>query len=57
MRKIPKAIYKTAKELQDEVEKRQTAISLLPDGEVKQQLVIQLAQLRVYAEMKQWARR
>ena len=52
MKKIPKATYKTAEELQDEIAKRE--IRLLDDGEVKQRLTVQLAQLRVYAEMKQW---
>jgi hypothetical protein len=54
MKKIPKATYKTVEELQDEIQKRETAIKLLDDGEVKQRLIAQLAQLRVYAEMKQW---
>jgi hypothetical protein len=54
MKKIPKAIYKTAQELRDEIEKRETAIRLLDDGELKQKLRVQLAQLRTYAEMKSW---
>jgi hypothetical protein len=54
MKKIPKASYKTAEELRDEIQKRETALHLLDEGELKQKLTVQLAQLRVYAEMKQW---
>ena len=54
MKKIPKAMYKTSEQLQDEIQKRETAIGLLDDGEVKQKLKVELAQLRTYAEMKQW---
>jgi hypothetical protein len=36
--------------LRDEIEKRETAIRLLDDGELKQKLRVQLAQLRTNAE-------
>jgi hypothetical protein len=55
VKKIPKATYKTQEELQDEIRKREIALDLLDEGEVKQTLRIQLAQLRTYAEVKQWA--
>jgi hypothetical protein len=54
MKKLPKATYKTAEELQDEIRKREVAIDLLDEGEVKQKLRVQLAQLRTYADMKRW---
>ena len=54
MKIIPKATYKTAAELNDEIKKREVAINLLEEGEVKQKLRVQLAQLRTYAEIKQW---
>ena len=54
MKKIPKATYQTPEELQDEIKKRETAIGLLEEGELKQKLRVQLAQLQTYAEMKQW---
>lgn len=54
MKKIPKATYQTPEELQDEIKKRVTAIDLLDEGELKQKLRVQLAQLQTYAEMKQW---
>jgi hypothetical protein len=54
VKKIPKATYRTPEELREEILKRETALKLLDDGEVKQRLSVQLAQLRVYAEIKQW---
>ena len=54
MKKIPKATYRTPEELQDEIKKREIAIGLLEEGEVKQKLRVQLARLQTYAEMKQW---
>jgi hypothetical protein len=50
VKKIPKAIDKTADELQDEIRKREIAIDLLDEGEVKQRLRVRLAQLRSTAE-------
>ena len=50
MKKIPKAVYKSAEELRIEIERREAALELLPEGEVRRTLEMQL---RSYAEMKQ----
>jgi hypothetical protein len=52
MKKIPRATYKSPEEIEEEIERRQIALDLLPDGEVKSKVRAEIAQLRSYAEMK-----
>jgi hypothetical protein len=54
MKKIPRVTYKTAEELQKEIDRRLVALDLLKEGEVKQKMRVQLAQLRAYADVKRW---
>jgi hypothetical protein len=45
--------YQTPKQLQHAIRQREVAIDLLPDGEVKQKMRVDVARLRSYADTKQ----
>ena len=54
MRKIPKAVYLTAAELEAVLNERLADADELPDGPERQALLKEIAQLRMYAEAKRW---
>jgi hypothetical protein len=54
MRKIPKAIYLTAEEIDAVVRERLADADALEDGPERQALLKEIAQLRMYAEAKRW---
>ena len=55
MRKIPKAIYLSADEIDEHIITRELEAGTLPDGPTRQSLLKEIAQLRSYADMKRWA--
>lgn len=52
MKAIRHTIYKSPAEIDTAIENLETALELLPVGDVRQRVLIQIAQLRSYAEMK-----
>lgn len=54
MRKIPKAIYLSAEEIEEVLKERLADSDTLPDGPERQELLKEIAQLRMYAEAKRW---
>lgn len=54
MKKIPKASYKTPQELEERIRDRELEAALLPPGNARQSVLIEIAQLRAYADVKRW---
>jgi hypothetical protein len=55
MKRIPRAIYLSADDLEAEIENLQSeAMRLPPDGPKHRELMQDIAKLRVYADMKRW---
>jgi hypothetical protein len=54
MKKIPKATYQTAEELDARIKARQADAESLPSGEARQSVLKEIAQLRAYADVKRW---
>ena len=55
MKKIPKATYQTADELELRIKEREADAALLPPGANRQSVLKEIAQLRMYANVKRWA--
>jgi hypothetical protein len=54
MRKIPQAIYLCADEIEQLVRDREAEADALPDGDERQAILKEIAQLRLYADAKRW---
>jgi hypothetical protein len=54
MKKIPKVTYQTPAELEERIREREFEAALLPPGNARQSVLIEVAQLRAYASMKRW---
>lgn len=54
MRKIPKAVYLSATELEDILKDRLAEADALQDGPERRVLLREIAQLRTYADAKRW---
>jgi hypothetical protein len=54
MKKIPKANYQTAEELDARIKAREAEAASLPSGEARQSILKEVAQLRAYADVKRW---
>ena len=54
MRKIPRAVYLTADELDEVIAVRAAEADALSNGVAKHALLKEVAQLRVYAAAKRW---
>lgn len=54
MKRIPKAIYQTADEIDLSIVERQSEVANLPPGELRQSILKEIAQLRLYADAKRW---
>jgi len=54
MKKIPKATYQTAEELDERIKAREADAASLPSGEARQSILKEVAQLRAYAGVKRW---
>jgi hypothetical protein len=55
MKTIPKDLYQTADELDQRIQQRWTDAALLPPGLTRQSVLKEIAQLRMYANVKRWA--
>lgn len=54
MKKLPKAVYETPALLAERIRRREADAMQLPPGIARQSVLVEVAQLRVYAEMKRW---
>jgi hypothetical protein len=54
MRKIPRAIYLSADELDEVIAERAAEAAMLSPGTAKQSILKEVAQLRMYAAAKRW---
>jgi hypothetical protein len=55
MKRIPKAIYQTADEIEARIKEREDeALWLSPDSDEHRAIMKEIAQLRMYAEAKRW---
>ena len=54
MKRIPKAIYKTAAEIDADIADLKLAADSLPDGPGRQDLLKEISQLSMFAEAKRW---
>ena len=54
MRKIPKAIYLTPDEIEQQIKDLQADADAVPDGPQRQEILKEIAQLRMYADAKRW---
>jgi hypothetical protein len=54
MKKIPKATYQTADQLDVRISAREADAATLPAGHARQSILKEIAQLRAYADVKRW---
>jgi hypothetical protein len=54
IRRLQKALYQSADEIEAQVRQREAAAAKLPDGEQRQSALKEIAVLRNYAEAKRW---
>jgi hypothetical protein len=54
MRKIPKAIYLSAEEIEEQISELQAEADALEIGSERQAILKEIAQRRMYAEAKRW---
>jgi hypothetical protein len=54
MRKVPKAVYLSADELDRQIADLQADADAAPDGRERQDILKQIAQMRMYADAKRW---
>ena len=54
MKKIPKATYETPEQLAERIRDREREAALLPPGGARQSVLIEIAKLRAYADVKRW---
>jgi hypothetical protein len=54
VRKIPKIIYQTADQIDARIREREVDAAKLPQGDQRQAILKEIAQLRMYAEAKRW---
>ena len=54
MRKIQQAIYLSADEIEQQIEDLRADADALPDGPERQDILKEIAQLRMYADAKRW---
>lgn len=54
MRAIPKATYETAEQIEARIKLREAEAAILLPGTARQSILIEVAQLRAYADIKRW---
>ena len=54
MKAIPKATYQTPEQLADRIKDRELDAERLPPGAARQSILIEIAKLRAYADVKRW---
>jgi hypothetical protein len=52
MKKIPKAAYPSVDEIDGQIQQKLSNAEAMPPGEARQKLLVEVARLQVYAEMK-----
>jgi hypothetical protein len=56
MKKIPNANYQTPEEIAGRIKDRELEAALLPPGAGRQSVLVEIAKLRAYADVKRWLR-
>jgi hypothetical protein len=54
MKKIPKATYETLEQLAKRIRLRELEAEQIPPGSARQSVLIEIAKLRAYADVKRW---
>jgi hypothetical protein len=54
MKKIPAVRYQTPSEIDRQIKEKQSMADALPTGGTKQELLIEIARLKNYADIKRW---
>jgi hypothetical protein len=54
MRKIPPSRYQRPNEVDRQIKEKQSMADGLPAGDRRQKLLIEIARLKTYADMKRW---
>jgi hypothetical protein len=54
MKKIPNSVYQTAEEIAAVIKEREAEAAALVPGMSRQSVLIDVAQLRAYADIKHW---
>jgi hypothetical protein len=54
MKKIPKAYYETPDQIAERIKTREQEAAKLPPGTARQSVMIEIAKLRAYADVKRW---
>jgi hypothetical protein len=54
MKKVPKVVYDTPALLAERIRRREADAAELPPGIARRSVLVEIAQLRVYADMKRW---
>jgi hypothetical protein len=52
MKKVPLVIYKTPEEIEAVIREREAEAAMLPPGMTRQSVLVDVARLRSYADMK-----
>jgi hypothetical protein len=54
MKRVPKATYQTPDQIAARIKDRELEAALLPPGDTRQSVLIEVAKLRAYADVKRW---
>lgn len=54
MKAIPRSSYPTPEQLAERIKSRELEAALLPPGAARQSVLIEVAKLRAYADVKRW---
>jgi hypothetical protein len=54
MKIVPQANYPTPEQLAERIKSRELEAALLPPGATRQSVLIEVAKLRAYADIKHW---
>ena len=54
MKHLPKATYRTPAQIAERIKDRELEAAMLPPGTARQSVLIEVAKLRAYADVKRW---
>jgi hypothetical protein len=54
MKRVPKATHQTPDQIAARIKDRELEAALLPPGDTRQSVLIEVAKLRAYADVKRW---
>jgi hypothetical protein len=54
MKRLRRTAYQTPEEIEEKIKPLEAAAALMPPGEPQQLILVRIAQLRNYAEVKRW---